>query len=207
MFTKEKLYVPGQTVHLIGQIHQFIPGNNIMMVNVFKPDGEPYMLSRPAIGNSFFDFSFLVDSKAPEGKWNIVVRYAAEMAETTFIVTTSGLDRAILGKPTLLNGQGVETAPEERKAGRLMTITADLDSDTEQPQQFAFIVQVYDGSGNPVKTSFVLGSMDPLTRVNPSVNWTPAASGTYTVDVMVWSSLSNPVPLTEKQSRVFEILD
>jgi hypothetical protein len=37
------------------------------------------------------------------------------------------------------------------------------------------------------------------------VNWKPAQSGTYTVEVFAWNSLSDPMPLDDKRSGTFEV--
>lgn len=39
VFTKEKIYVPGQTVHILGEMHCFSPVYRAMMVTVFDPAG------------------------------------------------------------------------------------------------------------------------------------------------------------------------
>jgi hypothetical protein len=205
VFTKEKIYVPGQTVNLIGEMHSFSPVYRSMMITVFDPAGQPYLAVKPEIGNPFFDFSFLLNKDIKEGQWTAVIRYAADVAEAKFIVTTNGLDKAILGMPVTLNAMGNEMAPEARKAGKAIMVTADLDNDSEDQLQFAFIVQVLDVNENPVTTLFTLGSMSPLQTVNPSINWTPASGGTYTVNVFAWSSLANPVPLADKQIYTFEV--
>jgi hypothetical protein len=72
-------------------------------------------------------------------------------------------------------------------------------------QDFAYMVQVVDGSGGTDYFQAFSASMLPNQSFNASQTWIPTNPGTYTIQVFVWNSLASAIPLTnvvEKQITI-----
>ena len=207
MFTEEKRYVAGERVHVMADLHDFTTANTLILYTIFAPGNELFLSSRQTVDSNFFDFSFLIDEKESRtGEWTVNVKYAGVNEDTTFALLDKGLyDKAVLNSPVLRDNRGGELAPEEIRAGTDMVITASLENDEEESRPYVFAVQVLDKDSEPVLVSLVSGNMPPGQAASPSINWKPAASGTYTIEVFAWSSLANPVPLDDKQTGTFEV--
>ena len=205
LFTEQKKYIAGESVRLIGQIHNSVATNSLILLTVFDPSQERVFTSKQSISSNTLDFSFPLDKKESRtGEWTINVRYSDMNEDAKFMVVEKGMfDTAVLNKPVLINIQGV--ALENPKAGQKLAISADLENDEKAKQSYVFVAQVIDAAGSTVMVSFITGTLPSGATVSPSVQWQPGAAGTYVVQVMAWSSLANPAPLDEKRTSVFEI--
>lgn len=127
--------------------------------------------------------------------------------ERTFVVFATDVhDQAILGQPLLKDIEGKELSEEGRRAGNNIFITADLINDEKDLQlPYVFIVQIINEEGLTEMISFIFGDLPGGQTANPLVQWIPAESGKYSVEILVWSSLSDPVSLVEKSTREFVI--
>jgi len=206
LLTEQKKYIAGESVRLVGQIHDSVASNSLILLTVFDPNQQRVFTSKQAISSSTLDFSFPLDKKeARTGEWTINVRYSDMNENAKFMVVEKGMfDTAVLNKPVLKNIQGV--ALENPKAGQKTVISADLENDEHTKQSYVFVAQVIDAAGSTVMVSFITGTMASGATVSPSIEWQPSVAGTYVVQIMAWSSLAKPVPLDEKQTGVFEIL-
>lgn len=206
LFTEQKRYIAGESVHLMGQIHDSVASNSLILLTVFDPDQQRVFTSKQAISSNTLDFSFPLDKKETRtGEWTINIKYSDMNENARFMLVESGLfDTAVLNKPVLRNGQGA--VPENVRTGETMAISADLENDERTKQPYVFVAQVIDATGATVMVSFITGTLPSGATVSPSVQWQPSAAGTYVVQVMAWSSLADPVPLDEKRTGVFEIL-
>jgi hypothetical protein len=62
-----------------------------------------------------------------------------------------------------------------------------------------FIAQVINEEGAVSSLLLTLGSLQPGESINPSLPLMPKEQGIYTAEIFIWSSLSAPTPLVEKQ--------
>lgn len=207
MFTEEKRYVAGETVHLVAQLHEFAASNTLALFTIYAPDNETFLISKQTIQGNFLNFAFAIDKdETRTGEWTVNVRYSDINEDATFMLLDRGLfDKAVLNSPALLDRNGNEIAPEDIRAGADMIITANLENDEDEQRPYVFVAQVIDEGGVPVFVSLVTGTISPGQTASPILNWKPAEGGTYTVEVFAWSSLANPAPLDDKQSGTFEV--
>ncbi|HXX05684.1 MAG TPA: hypothetical protein VEJ68_02570 [Candidatus Bathyarchaeia archaeon] len=75
-------------------------------------------------------------------------------------------------------------------------ITADVSNGQERDQPFAYLVQVKDQNDIVVQLSWLTGTLTPGQSLNPSQSWTPTNQGSYTAEIFVWNSISNPDALS-----------
>jgi hypothetical protein len=87
------------------------------------------------------------------------------------------LDRVRLGSPA-----GIQT---------------ELANNGSSETALTYIVQVTDAQGFTVMISWIKGiTLKPDTSMKPAVFWMPEGRGNYNVEIFVWESLENPVPLS-----------
>lgn len=208
LFTAEKRYTAGERVELLGQIQNYPVVTDLILFSVYSPDQERVLTSRQTLTSDTLRFSFPLDSNETRtGEWTINVRYADLNEEATFmLVEKGGFESAILYRPVLQDSRGNELAAEEQRAGERLAIRAELENDEIEQQSYVFVVQVIDERGFTVMFTVTTGTLQGGATANPSVNWQPATAGTYTAEVMAWSSLGTPVALDAKQSSTFEII-
>ncbi len=75
-------------------------------------------------------------------------------------------------------------------------IVSDLTNQQDINQPFAYLVQVQDNNGITLSLTWVSGSMSPKQTLNLSQSWIPKNNGTYTAQIFVWESLTNPNALS-----------
>ncbi len=207
LFTEEKRYVAGETVRLIAQLHDFAAVNTLALFTVFTPDHQTFLASKQTIDGNIVNFSFKIDSEETRtGEWTVNIKYMSVNEDATFTLLDKGLyDKAVLNSPALHDRNGNALAPENVVAGTDVVITASLENDENENRPYVFAAQVLDEDGVPVFVSLTTGTASPGQTASPAVNWKPAGSGTYTIEVFAWSSLANPAPLDDKQSGTFEV--
>lgn len=207
LFTTEKMYTTGQTVHVMGQIHSY-SGGSPMLMTVYSPEQKAVFSNTISSAGQIVEFTFPLDKgETREGTWKVVVIYADQRAETTFsLMNKNSFHQAILGKPIMKDTIGNTLAPEGQKVNRPMMISAEVENDqADSPLQFMFIAQVLDGDSFPVQVSFVTGMVPDGQTGHPAVSWVPKEAGKYTVEVLIWNLDGAPVPLAEKQTGTFEV--
>jgi hypothetical protein len=67
----------------------------------------------------------------------------------------------------------------------------------EYEQDFVFIIQIKEKDGSIVSLSWIGGQLTPNQDLEVSQSWSPTKSGKYSIETFVWSSLSNPLPLSD----------
>ena len=75
-------------------------------------------------------------------------------------------------------------------------IVSNVTNQENRDQPFAYLVQIQDSSGITVSLSWITGSMTPKQTLNLGQSWLPHTAGTYTAQIFVWQSISNPNALS-----------
>ncbi|MFZ0184540.1 MAG: hypothetical protein WAL88_06880 [Nitrosotalea sp.] len=63
-------------------------------------------------------------------------------------------------------------------------------------QPFAYIIQIQDKSGTTERLNSVTGVISPWQSLQPISPWVPKSLGDHEIQIFVWESLDNPIPLT-----------
>jgi hypothetical protein len=133
-----------------------------------------------------------------------VLHQEAQAAIT--VLETDLFEKVLMESPMLLDVQGNAITSAGRRVRENMAITATLVNDEQVSQSFMFIVQVINEDGAVSSILLTLGSLQPGESLKPSVSWLPKEQGPYTAEIFVWSSLSSPSPLVEKQTVAINII-
>ena len=92
------------------------------------------------------------------------------------------------------------------KTNDQLQIVGAVHNNQEYEQDFVFIIQIKETDGAIVSLSWIRGQLSPNQDLEVSQSWSPTKSGNYSIETFVWSSLNNPLPLSDtlKQSYFIE---
>jgi hypothetical protein len=107
-------------------------------------------------------------------------------------VTTPLVNAQLPEKVSATLQNGIWNVPLNKQ----IQITADVTNGQDRDQPFAYIVQIKDKNGVVIQVSWLTGTLTPGQSLNPSQSWAPAASGSYTAEIYVWTSIDNPDALS-----------
>lgn len=110
----------------------------------------------------------------------------------------------ILGEPTLVDANGMPISGHIN-VNQKFYIAATLAHQGDTAQQFVYIVEIADEMGSTVLLKWFGGEVGPGQRLNIAVSWTPAASGTYTIDTFLWDGIHAQNALDTNKSVMVSI--
>jgi hypothetical protein len=85
-------------------------------------------------------------------------------------------------------------------------IVSDVTNQENKEQPFAYLVQIQDNNGITLSLSWITGSMVPKQTLNLGQSWLPTTTGTYTAQIFVWESITNPNALSTPLSLQIQVL-
>lgn len=72
-------------------------------------------------------------------------------------------------------------------------------------QQYVIVVQICDSNGLATAILYSLGTVKDADVADASISWTPETAGPYTIKIMIWDELSNPLMLSESVQKTFSV--
>lgn len=102
--------------------------------------------------------------------------YAAPVTKLLF---TDGSGKAIAGA----------------KVGEQIVIQSEITNIQNREESFVYIMQVADENGFAVSLSWILADLTGRLTIPISQSWVPSESGSYNVQIFVWSDINNPTIL------------
>ena len=75
-------------------------------------------------------------------------------------------------------------------------IVTDISNGQDVQQNFAYITQVTNDENVVISLSWLTGSLSPRQSFSPAQSWIPTESGSYTIQIFVWESITNPEALS-----------
>jgi len=78
----------------------------------------------------------------------------------------------------------------------MLLLQANITNEDTTAHNFVFQVQVKNEAGIIVALAGSGGTIAAGGSMTPYISWTPETAGTYTIEVYVWKSLSEPEPLS-----------
>ncbi|TRZ79777.1 MAG: hypothetical protein D4R90_03220 [Nitrosopumilales archaeon] len=84
-------------------------------------------------------------------------------------------------------------------------IVSDVTNQENREQPFAYLVQIQDNNGITVSLTWITGSMVPKQTLNLGQSWLPTTAGTYTAQIFVWESITNPNALSPPLSLQIQV--
>ncbi len=81
--------------------------------------------------------------------------------------------------------------------GQQVVITANVKNNQDTTQEFVYIYQVKDESGQVVGINWITGILSPGQSFEPGRSWIPKVAGDYTAEIFVWDNLTDRNALDE----------
>lgn len=76
-----------------------------------------------------------------------------------------------------------------------LNLQTSLKNVSQKDTDWAYIVQVIDSSGATSDLNYATGSLVANQTLTAALSWTPHASGTYKIQVLIWDNLRDIDPL------------
>jgi hypothetical protein len=115
--------------------------------------------------------------------------------QAKFVSNIPPMDRITIKNNVMTDSSGeLILAP---KTNDQLQIVGAVHNNQEYEQDFVFIIQIKETDGAIVSLSWIRGQLSPNQDLEVSQSWSPTKSGNYSIETFVWSSLSDPVPLSD----------
>ncbi|MGI0069826.1 MAG: hypothetical protein ACREAN_06185, partial [Nitrosopumilaceae archaeon] len=116
------------------------------------------------------------------------------LATTTIGTELPPLYRIPTNNPRILDSMG--NMLNKVTLNQQVQIASDLTNKQNKDQPFAYLVQIQDSNGITVALSWITGSLSQNQSLTLSQSWTPTIAGTYTAQIFVWQSITEPDALS-----------
>ncbi len=123
--------------------------------------------------------------------------------QARFVSDVPPTDRITIKNNSITDSLGGEILSP--KTNDQLQIVGDVQNNQDYDQGFVFIIQIKEDSGAIVSLSWIQGKLSPNQKLEVSQSWNPTKSGSYKIETFVWSSLSEPVPLSETLKQTYFI--
>lgn len=108
-----------------------------------------------------------------------------------------------VSEPILVNIMG--SAVTDLRVGDQVIVSSTVSNNQVKEQKLAYIVQIKDSNDLTVMLSWAAGSLPPEKVFDLGLSWIPEAAGKYSIEVFVWQSVTEPVPLTGIKSLAISV--
>ncbi|MFQ5941306.1 MAG: hypothetical protein ACE5KA_06385, partial [Nitrososphaerales archaeon] len=218
--TDKKLYESGETIKILGKVSEVSSGK--VAVKVFDSNKKLYRSDATAIGGSgAFNYKMKVPDEMESGSYKVKVSYDSIIADASFDIKNN---RGSEGDETLIS-EGDETLISEGRDTNLPLATEEtvnvlstqivdhsgsevgsiqpyeqvyvrssLSSTFAEQTEATYIIQVKNSEGYTVEISSVTYNLASGLSTF-SLSWLPTEPENYDVEVFLWQSISDPVPL------------
>lgn len=125
------------------------------------------------------------------------------IATTTIGTSLSSLEQVLASNARILDSTG--NSLSKVSVNQQIQIVSDVTNQENKGQPFAYLVQIQDNNGITLSLSWITGSMVPKQTLNLGQSWLPTAAGTYTAQIFVWESITNPNALSPPLSLQIQV--
>jgi hypothetical protein len=191
-------YGLGDFVSIAGTVKPVMEAR-FVLINIANPNGVIYNFDHVvpnADGTFKYEFG-LVGLLAVTGEWKATVTYLGSQMIDSFNVEElpTKLLQIAIQSSSIVNDRGEPL--EEGSLGTPLGIQTELVNNEKKDIPLTYIVQVKDADGFTVMVSWIKGMvLKPSTNIKPAIFWIPEKHGGYKVEIFVWESLENPMPLS-----------
>jgi hypothetical protein len=191
-------YGVGDYVELSGKVRPAFV-ERAVLVDVRNPNGVIYTVAQvfPNEDGTFKHEFRLGGSLALPGTWKFTTTYLGQQTSSEFEVgmLQTKFSRVTVELPETITDDGDPVSQGD--VGRPLGIQANLANNEKRDISLTYIVKVTDSDGFTVMVSWIKGAvLKSGLSAKPAIFWIPEASGNYTIDIFVWDSLENPIPLS-----------
>ena len=116
-----------------------------------------------------------------------------------FVLAIIGINSAYgYGEVSVSNFKVVNSLGEEINSpvvDQQLNLQTSLQNVSQNAVSWAYVVQVIDSSGAISDLNYATGSLVANQTLTAALSWTPHASGTYEIQILVWDNLRDIDPL------------
>ena len=91
----------------------------------------------------------------------------------------------------------------EIPVGQSVNLESTVKNNAAKNQKFIYIVLIKDKDGITVLISWLNREVAQSETVDVELPWIPDRAGQYTIDIFLWKSMKNPIPLSSKPFTSF----
>ena len=124
-------------------------------------------------------------------------------ATTTVGTSLPPLEQAPARNARILDSTG--NSLSKVSVNQQIQIVSDVTNQENRDQPFAYLVQIQDNNGITASLSWITGAMVPKQTLDLGQSWIPTAAGTYTAQIFVWESITNPNALSPPLSLQIQV--
>jgi hypothetical protein len=126
------------------------------------------------------------------------------IATTTIGTSIPPLEQVTADNARILDSTGKSLS--KVSVNQQMQIVSHITNQEDKDQPFAYLVQIQDNNGITLSLSWITGSMTSKQTLNLGQSWIPTTSGTYTAQIFVWESITNPNALSPPLSLQIQVI-
>jgi hypothetical protein len=126
------------------------------------------------------------------------------IASTIVGTPLPSLEQAPVSNARILDSTGKSL--DKVSTNQQIQIVSDVTNQEKKEQPFAYLVQIQDSNGITVSLTWITGTMIPKQTLNLGQSWLPTTPGTYTAQVFVWESITNPNALSPPLSLQIQVV-
>jgi hypothetical protein len=83
----------------------------------------------------------------------------------------------------------------EPEAGQMLMLQSTVKNHLGVKQKFITIYQIKDANDVPVMLFWFSSQLQAMDTMDAAISWMPETAGTYTLQIYLWESMANPMPL------------
>lgn len=121
------------------------------------------------------------------------------VAESSFDSNVSAMQRTIMTKPVITDTSGASL--DKLRVNNQLQIVSEILNTQDFDQNFVNLIQITNEKGTIVSISWIQGKFDANQSLELSQSWLPTKTGEYKVEIFVWNSLQNPIPISPSTSK------
>jgi len=127
-----------------------------------------------------------------------------EVSSLRYSPTAKGTSTIVASEPSFVDRSGNELAKVE--VGKNIEIKTKISNNVDQNMTFTYLVQIKDSNNSTLFLSWQDGIIvKPRDVVEPTIAWIPDTAGKLKVEIFVWQSIKNPVPLSQVKSTTLTV--
>jgi len=201
-----------------GNIHpDRIENLNVTVTSDSDPLGQTITATETDVNTGVFTARIQVSSTFETGKVYAKIgdtlyaaykdKYPADYATTEKSKTFTGtavvgvpVERPVPASDQKFVDPNTGAEKTEGKVGETIMLQVTVTNVDATNKTFTAIFKVKDLTGATIYIGWASGTLTPGQSFTPAISWTPTAAGTYTIEVLVVKSISEPTPYSDKLS-------
>jgi len=124
-------------------------------------------------------------------------------SKSKFVSDISPIDRISIANNFITNSLG--NVIHNLTIDEQLQIVGAVKNNQNYEQSFVFIIQITESDGTIASLSWVQGKLEPNQNLELSQSWIPEKTGEHTIEIFVWKSLKDAIPLSPSISQSYLI--